>query len=61
MRYFLILILLSFPYSKSYSSDFDINLCWFENFNDKNLMNYINEAMENNKDVKIARKKFKNI
>lgn len=56
MRYFLILILLSFPYSKSYSSDFDINLCWFENFNDKNLMNYINEAMENNKDVKIARK-----
>ena len=47
---FLCLILPSYP------ADFNINISWFENFNDSLLINYLNEAIENNEDVKIARK-----
>ncbi len=35
---------------------YDINIKWFENFNDEILMKYLYEALENNKDVTIARK-----
>ena len=42
--------------SPSYSADFNINISWFENFNDSLLINYLNEAIENNKDANIARK-----
>lgn len=39
-----------------YANNYGINLAWFENFQDEKLIGYICEALENNKDVKIAQK-----
>ena len=39
----------------SFAKNYYINLDWFKNFNDENLMKYICLALENNKDILIAK------
>ncbi len=41
---------------KGSGADFCLNISWFENFGDEKLLDYINEALANNKDMAIARK-----
>lgn len=55
MRKFLIFIIFLCGILRANADEYDINIKWFENFNDQVLMDYLNEALESNKDVKIAR------
>ena len=42
-------------FNLSFSKNYLINTEWFKNFNDENLMNCIFLALENNKDIIIAK------
>lgn len=55
MKFFIILFCLFLTLKPVYATDYDINLEWFKNFNDDILMEYILDAIQNNRDVKIAK------
>lgn len=55
-KFFLVLLFLFVFVFPAFANPYAINVDWFGNFNDEVLMCYILEALENNKDAKIARK-----